>query len=105
MIAASFCPCLINPAVSMRLIKASGPVPSRTGRYIGRFVCDDETFTCDQPRSTIDNKTTAEIPKTRMGQIRNRNRSHFQPQSRLNLRRRPILEGNLVHDLMTPEII
>src|SRR5437870_6775794 len=108
MIAASFCPCLIKPAVSIRLIKESGPVPSRAGRYIGNFaVCDDGTSTCDQPRSTIDNKTTAEIPKMRMGQIRNRNGGHFQPQSRLNLRRRcrSILGGYLVHDLVAPKII
>ena len=66
--AASFCPCLINPALSIRLIKASGPVPSNTGRYIGSVaLCEDGTSTCDQPRSTIDNRTTAEIPKARMG--------------------------------------
>jgi hypothetical protein len=50
---------------------------------------------------------TAEIPKMRMKQIRNRNGDHFQPQSRLNLGRRrgPVLGGNLVHDLVAPEII
>jgi len=43
----------------------------------------------------------------RMGQIRNRNGGHFQPQSRLNLRRRrrSILGGYLVHDLVAPKII
>ena len=43
----------------------------------------------------------------RMEQIRNRNGGHFQPQSRLNLRRRcrSILGGYLVHDLVAPKII
>ena len=44
----------------------------------------------------------------RMGQIRNRNGGHFQPQSRLNLSRRrcrSILGGYLVHDPVAPKII
>ena len=66
MIAASFCPFRMRSAVSMRLIKASGPVPSKIGRYIGNFaVCDDGTSTCDHTGSII--KTTARIARTRMG--------------------------------------
>src|SRR6266404_3410795 len=85
MIAASFCPCLIKSAVSIRLIRASGPVPSRIGRNIGKFaLLVDGTSTCDRARSTTNNRTTAEIPKTRMGQIRNRNGEGFQPVSRGN---------------------
>src|SRR5256885_8086215 len=94
MIAASFCPCFIKPALSIRLINASGPVPRRIGRYIGRLaVCEDGTSTCDRPRSTIDKKTRAETAKARMGEIRNRNGGAFQPQSR-DIKRLPPPSGH-----------
>ncbi len=63
----------------MRLINAVGPLPSKIGRYIGKSpACADGTsVTCDQARSTIDNKAIKENANTRMGRYASGARSFF----------------------------
>ena len=96
---------MIQAALSSLTCNRSGS-ESVFSAVFARSICHSSTEEI-APMTRIDNRTTAEIPKTRMGQIRNCNSGYFQPQSRLNLRRhrRPILEGNFVHDLVAPEII
>src|SRR2546430_10507423 len=78
MIAASFCPCVIRPALSMWLINESELLPRRIGRYIGNLaLCVEPTSTCGQARSTIDNKITELSPHTRMGRYAIHAQRHF----------------------------
>src|SRR6202040_3664211 len=66
---ASFWPFFMRSCVSMRLIRASGPVPIKIGRYTGKsFVCAEGTsVTCDQARTTNDKTASSENAKRRMG--------------------------------------
>src|SRR2546423_12507178 len=107
MTAASFCPCFIKPAVSMRLINESAPLPRRMGRYIGKpDFCAEGISTCDQPRSTTTIKIAAVIPQMRMKKICNRNGRRFQPQFQDLCGRFVCGAGrNLLHDLVALKII
>src|SRR5438309_1740495 len=79
MITASFWPFLIKSCVSIRLIKESGPVPTKIGRYIGRSVVFDDgtSVTCDDAKSAIDNRARNDKPKTRMGRYASELRRFF----------------------------
>ena len=79
MIRASFWPFLIKPCSSMRLINALGPCPSSAGRNIGSSAAcaDGVALSCDQTRSTIDNKAIRENANARMGKYASGARCFF----------------------------
>jgi hypothetical protein len=79
LINAFFWPFLIRYCVSMRLINEVGPVPSKTGRYIGRSPSRAEgtSVVCADARSTIENKTNNESANARMGKYASGERGFF----------------------------
>src|SRR3954447_11077365 len=106
MMAASFCPLVIKPFSSIRLIRASGPLPTSAGRYMGTSSERADFTSIDWPRQRRTKKNTArDNAKERIGHIRKRKHRALQGQTPLSGSGWHHGRQRLVNEAMTPEII
>src|SRR3954447_25688678 len=105
MMAASFCPLVIKPFSSIRLIRASGPLPMSAGRYIGTSSERADFTSIDWPRQRRTNKNAErDNARERIGHIRKRKHRALQGQTPLSGHSWHHWRERLVNQPMTAEV-